>query len=896
MANINTWPGWEPVRKLGEGGFGSVYEIQRQDYGVTYRAALKVISVPVSESDVDQKRSMGMDDASVGSYFNSCVEKMAKEVALMASMKGNSNIVSYEDHMVVERQDAFGWNILIRMELLTPLQKHVADHPMDEAEVIRLGLDLCRALELCQRKHILHRDIKPDNIFVNDNGDYKLGDFGISRTIEQSQGNYTNKAGTFYYMAPEVFNGQEYGRSADLDSLGIVLYQYLNERRLPFLPQGTITMADIQTALVQRMGGEEIPAPVHGSDALKRVVLKCIAHRPENRYQSAGELSEALHRCQSGWNRPLERESPPRPEPQPQPEQIPPEPESIRDKPDSQADFYAPTPLLFESEQTPRREAPAEPEPAPEPQGAASFRAWSQPQPEHPANHGLPIVSTVKISQAMARYGGRKACPLAGSDRIVWADIPAGVANLAKLPVEVDGRQGCVVIEVEAGREKMPGFIYLGYEDYIHGVWRILPTDDGRGTPRQDGGLARVHVLPKMESGQRLDVTVNSTGEQLRWFVLWDTHHMGLLSISEREARDGANILIPFQEQFRAIRLQPGCKDGDLFHYCHDDSHRLLRWKVRVFPDTPPAGMPMDAVLPLTENEAKYGCYKSVRLAGDRKTLWVNVPENTANGRVFTIQEKENGPVFYIRAKVSPVQPAEGRGMIVLAPDETGLLYRRMPRDSGRSHPSDDTVMIWVEIPANAADGQLIDTTSTSTGERLQWRVIRGSKLQQPANRDRFEVHHSRFGDVFTVKDQNRAAGASGNADESTITISASQAKKGFKLWYPRRNGKGLVVTIPAGIKDGETVRVRKLNILLHIRVSAGEVRYSERDGSDVAHAIPVKLSKSQAQNGTTISVQPPAGVRAQFNIPAGVENGVILQCRGKDGGMKYLLVSVGWF
>lgn len=329
---------------------------------------------------------------------------------------------------------------------------------------------------------------------------------------------------------------------------------------------------------------------------------------------------------------------------------------------------------------------------------------------------------------------------------------------------------------------------------------------------------------------------------------------------------------------------------------CHDDSHRLLRWKVRVFPDTPPAGMPMDTVLPLTENEAKYGCYKSVWLAGDRKTLWVNVPANTANGRVFTIQEKENGPVFYVKAKVSPVHPAEGRGMIVLTPDETGLLYRRMPRDSGRSHPSDDTVMIWVEIPANTADGQLIDTTSTSTGERLQWRVIRGSKLQQPANRDRFEVHHSRFGDVFTVKDQNRTAGAFGNADESTITISASQAKKGFKLWCPMRNGKGLVVTIPAGIKDGETVRVRKLSILLHIRVSAGEVRYSERDGSDVAHAIPVKLSKSQAQNGTTISVQPLVGVREQFNIPPGVENGVILQCIGKDGGMKYLLVSVGWF
>lgn len=422
MANINTWPGWEPVRKLGEGGFGSVYEIQRQDYGVTYRAALKVISVPVSESDVDQKRSMGMDDASVVSYFNSCVEKMAKEVALMASMKGNSNIVSYEDHMVVKRQDAFGWDILIRMELLTPLQKHVADHPMDEAEVIRLGLDLCRALELCQRKHILHRDIKPENIFVSDNGDYKLGDFSISRTIEQTQGNYTNKAGTFYYMAPEVFNGQEYGRSADLYSLGIVLYQYLNERRLPFMPQGTITMADIQTAQVQRMGGEEIPAPVHGSDALKRVVLKCIAHRPEDRYQSAGELSAALLECRSQVNQA------PIPETQPEPEQVPSEPESIRDESDAQADVYAATALLFESEQPPQKEVPAEPK------REAPPRTAPRPQRSEPV---VIQAGELDLSPCEAKWGGPKRVELSDGT-VVRLAIPAGVEDQAVVSCEAE--------------------------------------------------------------------------------------------------------------------------------------------------------------------------------------------------------------------------------------------------------------------------------------------------------------------------------------------------------------------------------------------------------------------------------------------------------------------------
>lgn len=422
MAQINTWPGWKTVRKLGDGTYGSVYEIRREEYGVTYRAALKVISVPVNESDVDQKRSLGMDDASVISYFNSCVEKMAQEVALMASMKGNSNIVSYEDHRVVKRKDAFGWDILIRMELLTPLKTYVANHPMDEAEVIRLGLHLCRALELCHRKSILHRDIKPENMFVNDNGDFKLGDFGISRTIEQTQGNYTNKAGTFYYMAPEVFNGREYGPAADLYSLGVVLYQYLNEKRLPFMPQGTITMNDMDGALASRMQGDPVPAPVHGSDALKQVVLKCIAYRPEDRYQSAGELSAALMECQSQVNQA------PIPETQPEPEQFPSEPESIRDESDAQADFYAATALLFEPEQPPQKEVPAES------QREVPPRTATRPQRPEPV---VIQAGELDLSPCEAKWGGPKRVELSDGTVVRFA-IPAGVEDQAVVSCEVE--------------------------------------------------------------------------------------------------------------------------------------------------------------------------------------------------------------------------------------------------------------------------------------------------------------------------------------------------------------------------------------------------------------------------------------------------------------------------
>jgi len=176
-----------------------------------------------------------MTAAQAEQYFYSVVEDIVREFAIMAKLKGTANVVSYEDHMVIRHSDGIGWDILIRMELLNPLLPYAYKHPFSRRDIIRLGIDMCRALELCQKYNIIHRDIKPENIFVNDNGDFKLGDFGIARTVEKTMSGLSKK-GTYNYMAPEVYRGNEYGFGVDIYSLGIVLYRLLNKNRLPFLP------------------------------------------------------------------------------------------------------------------------------------------------------------------------------------------------------------------------------------------------------------------------------------------------------------------------------------------------------------------------------------------------------------------------------------------------------------------------------------------------------------------------------------------------------------------------------------------------------------------------------------------------------------------------------------
>ena len=286
---------WKICRELGQGSYGTVYEIQREDFGGVYKAALKVITVPQSRTELQSVLDEGMTPPQAKQYFYSVVEDIGRECAIMSRLKGTGNIVSYEDHAVLRHPDGIGWDILIRMELLHPLLPYVYEHPMARRDIIRLGIDICKALELCQRYNVIHRDIKPENIFISDNGDYKLGDFGIARTIERTTSGLSKK-GTYSYMAPEVYAGKEYGFSVDTYSLGLVLYRMLNKNRGPFLPQPpeAITFSSREQALARRMSGEALPRPFYGEGRLGEIVLKACAFDPKDRYSSPQQLRQEL--------------------------------------------------------------------------------------------------------------------------------------------------------------------------------------------------------------------------------------------------------------------------------------------------------------------------------------------------------------------------------------------------------------------------------------------------------------------------------------------------------------------------------------------------------------------------------------------------------------------------
>ena len=290
---------WYITKQLGAGSYGKVFEIQRTDAldGTVYRGALKAITIPSSPEELQSVLDEdGLDRQGASSYFRETVVALNREIALMNKVKGHSNIVSYEDHDVIEHTDGIGWDILIRMELLTPISQYFKQFDtIPQQAVLRLGIDLCRALEVCEKYSIIHRDIKPANIFISDTGDFKLGDFGVARTASASTGASTF-AGTVNYMAPEVFRREKYTASVDTYSLGLVMYQLLNANRMPFYPPypQPLTALAKERAHDRRLAGEPLPDPVNASGPLADILRKACAPAPADRFASPTEMRLAL--------------------------------------------------------------------------------------------------------------------------------------------------------------------------------------------------------------------------------------------------------------------------------------------------------------------------------------------------------------------------------------------------------------------------------------------------------------------------------------------------------------------------------------------------------------------------------------------------------------------------
>ena len=265
-----------------------------------YVRALKHITIPSQKQYASVLNSMGGDMSKADDYFGQMLKNIVSEIRILndLSEKGGSNIVRYYENDIIKSENPLRYDIYILMEYLTPLDEYIEENDFRVKDVVRLGKQVLQGLALCHADHVIHRDIKDDNIFVSQNGEFKIGDFGVSKVLKGSTRADSLK-GTPDFLAPEIYLGKEsYTTSVDLYSLGIVLYRLLNYSRNPFLPAfpAPYLAQDEDTAFEARMSGKKPSPPCLGGEALGRVVVRAVSDK-NTRYQTADEFLEDLEQA-----------------------------------------------------------------------------------------------------------------------------------------------------------------------------------------------------------------------------------------------------------------------------------------------------------------------------------------------------------------------------------------------------------------------------------------------------------------------------------------------------------------------------------------------------------------------------------------------------------------------
>jgi eukaryotic-like serine/threonine-protein kinase len=259
------------LRRLGEGGMGVIYEAEHM--GLGRKVAVKVLHERV------------LDD-------EHALERFRREAQILGAL-GHPNIVAASDFGVT----AEGYHYLA-MELLEgqPLSARIAERNLSAREIAQVAAEVCDGLEAAHAANVIHRDLKPDNVFLTATG-ARILDFGIAKStgLEAETEALTrtgNICGTAEYIAPEQIRGLHHDPRSDLYAVGVILYEALTGET-PFRGR-TVgetlykTMNDKVVPPHKRCGDQTIPS------ALEAICLKALSRRADKRFASAAQMAGAL--------------------------------------------------------------------------------------------------------------------------------------------------------------------------------------------------------------------------------------------------------------------------------------------------------------------------------------------------------------------------------------------------------------------------------------------------------------------------------------------------------------------------------------------------------------------------------------------------------------------------
>jgi eukaryotic-like serine/threonine-protein kinase len=273
------------VKELGRGGMGAVYLAERADGQFEKRVAIKVL-----------KRGTDTDEV---------LRRFRIERQILANLE-HPNITRLLDGGTTE--DGLPYFVMEFIEG-TPITKFVQRENIDLQGRLKLFLKVCSAVDLAHRHQIIHRDIKPGNVLVNEDGEPKLLDFGIAKLLSvDSDDEITTVAAerrlTPRYAAPEQNEGQSATIATDVYSLGVLLCELLTNHSPCISSNGNLSQGDLSRHPTEpqlpgrRARDSQTKCQLPGQ--LDRIVARAIRHDPTQRYPSVSALANDVERYLNG--------------------------------------------------------------------------------------------------------------------------------------------------------------------------------------------------------------------------------------------------------------------------------------------------------------------------------------------------------------------------------------------------------------------------------------------------------------------------------------------------------------------------------------------------------------------------------------------------------------------
>lgn len=260
------------IEKVGGGGMADVYKAEDLVLGRT--VALKILHKQYASDE-------------------GFLERFRREARAAAKLS-HPNVVSIFD---VGEENGVHFIVMEFVKGMTLKKLIQKDAPLSTEKVVHIAMQIAKAMEFAHEHEIIHRDIKPQNVIITDDGEIKVTDFGIARAGATSTMTRTGAVmGTAHYISPEQAQGSIVGPTTDVYSLGVVMYE-MATGELPFRGENPVSVAlkhINDTPMPPRSVFGDIPV------SLEAVIMKSMAKNPNDRYRSAEAVREDLKRVIEG--------------------------------------------------------------------------------------------------------------------------------------------------------------------------------------------------------------------------------------------------------------------------------------------------------------------------------------------------------------------------------------------------------------------------------------------------------------------------------------------------------------------------------------------------------------------------------------------------------------------